>query len=168
MRLIKLALLSFVFLFLLITGFSLFIPSTVRISRATGIMAPKEVIMKQVAEPGNWKNWFPLNGPAEPMYVNGEIKGIIMDTVKQRGLLLTGSNDTAVWAVNAGPDAKNITSGWNIHQGNTPGDVTVQWWMDFKLRWYPWEKFASLLFEKQYGTQMEEGLSRLKNFTENK
>ena len=83
MRLIKLALLSFVFLFLLITGFSLFIPSTVRISRATGIMAPKEVIMKQVAEPGNWKNWFPLNGPAEPMYVNGEIKGIIMDTVKK-------------------------------------------------------------------------------------
>ena len=168
MRLLKLAILSIVFLFLLITGFSLFIPSTVRISRATSIMAPKEVVMEQVAEPVNWKNWFPLAGPSKPLYVNGEVKGIIMDTVKQRGLLMTGRNDTAVWAINAGPKARNITSGWNIHQGNTQGDITIQWWMDFKLHWYPWEKFASLLFEKQYGPHMEEGLGRLKTFTENK
>ena len=59
MRLIKLAILSFLFLFLLVTGFSLFIPSTVRISRATSIMASKDVVMQQVAEPVNWKN---MNG----------------------------------------------------------------------------------------------------------
>ncbi|HEX6191322.1 MAG TPA: hypothetical protein VFZ42_03120 [Chitinophagaceae bacterium] len=168
MRLIKLAILSFLFLFLLVTGFSLFIPSTVRISRATSIMASKDVVMQQVAEPVNWKNWFPLEDPTKPLYVNGEVKGIIMDTVKQRGLLMLGRNDTAVWAVNAGRDVRNISSGWSIHAGSGPADVTVQWWMDFKLRWYPWEKFASLLFEKQYGTHMEEGLNRLKNFTENK
>jgi hypothetical protein len=38
--------------------------------------------------------------------------------------------------------------------------------MQFKLRWYPWEKFASLLFEKQYGTQMEAGLNKLKAYLE--
>jgi hypothetical protein len=38
--------------------------------------------------------------------------------------------------------------------------------MDFRLRWYPWEKFSSLLFEKQYGTQMEAGLESLKQLAE--
>jgi len=91
-----------------------------------------------------------------------------MDSVRETGLLLVGKNDTAAWSTNAGPGARNITSGWYLHPGNAIGDMTVQWRMDFKLRWYPWEKFASLLFEKQYGTQMEEGLNRLKAFTENK
>jgi len=42
----------------------------------------------------------------------------------------------------------------------------VQWWMDFKLRWYPWEKFSSLFFENIYGAQMEKGLDNLKRLAE--
>jgi hypothetical protein len=39
--------------------------------------------------------------------------------------------------------------------------------MDFHLRWYPWEKFASLLLEKSYGPRMEQGLATLKRLVEN-
>ncbi|HJS54461.1 MAG TPA: hypothetical protein VJ765_07960, partial [Chitinophagaceae bacterium] len=47
-----------------------------------------------------------------------------------------------------------------------PGDsATLQWFMDFKLRWYPWEKFRSLFFENIYGVQMEQGLANLKELT---
>ena len=43
---------------------------------------------------------------------------------------------------------------------------TLQWYMDFKLRWYPWEKFKSLFFENIYGFQMERGLENLKQLSE--
>jgi hypothetical protein len=39
--------------------------------------------------------------------------------------------------------------------------------MDFKLRWYPWEKFSSLLLEKRYGPVMEQGLAKLKKSINN-
>jgi len=60
---------------------------------------------------------------------------------------------------------KKVVTGWNILP-DRDSTVTVQWYMDFTLRWYPWEKFSSILFEKQYGPQMEQGLARLKNLLE--
>jgi hypothetical protein len=38
--------------------------------------------------------------------------------------------------------------------------------MDFRLRWYPWEKFSSLLLEKRYGPMLENGLDNLKKLME--
>jgi hypothetical protein len=38
--------------------------------------------------------------------------------------------------------------------------------MDFKLRWYPWEKFKSLFFENIYGAHLERGLGNLKELSE--
>jgi hypothetical protein len=40
--------------------------------------------------------------------------------------------------------------------------------MDFKLKWYPWEKFKSLFYENFYGVQMEQGLSNLKELSEHR
>lgn len=165
MRFIKLAIISFVFFFLLITGISLFIPSTVRISRAIEINASPAVVMNQVGEPVNWKNWFPVEDSVRFLYVNGEIKGILLDSLQ--GLLITGRTDTTVTASQSGPRAGNMSTGWFIVPGSGPANTTVQWWMAFKLRWYPWEKFSSLIFEKKYGSRMELGLSRLKRIAEN-
>jgi hypothetical protein len=49
-----------------------------------------------------------------------------------------------------------------------PGDSsTLQWYMDFNLKWYPWDKFRSLFYENIYGVQMEQGLSNLKELSKN-
>ena len=45
--------------------------------------------------------------------------------------------------------------------------TVVQWYFDFKLKWYPWEKFGSIIFDKQLGPPMESSLARLKKFMEN-
>ena len=45
MRLIKLAIISFVFLFLVVTAISLLIPSHIRISKATNIAPPKDSVL---------------------------------------------------------------------------------------------------------------------------
>jgi Polyketide cyclase / dehydrase and lipid transport len=165
-RFIKLAFISFIILFIIVTAISLMIPSHVRISKAIRINAPKEKVMEQLSDPVKWKNWYPGTDSLDFLYINGEIKGFIANRQSMQGLMITGKNDSAVTAASVGATSKKISMGWNILRENNPGAVTVQWYMDFKLRWYPWEKFASLLFEKQYGIQMEQGLSKLKTMLE--
>jgi len=124
--------------------------------------------MEQLSDPVKWKNWYPGTDSIQFLYINGEIKGIASDPGSSRGLMITGKNDTAVKASNVGPGSKPIAMGWNVLPGDGPDAVTLQWHMDFTLRWYPWEKFASLLFEKRYGLQMEQGLNNLKSLLETK
>ncbi len=63
---------------------------------------------------------------------------------------------------------KPVINGWRIITYQQSDSVTLQWFIDFTLRWYPWEKFSSLLYEKMYGTQMEQGLTILKQIAEGK
>jgi hypothetical protein len=57
---------------------------------------------------------------------------------------------------------KPVATGWKTISYPNNDSVTVQWYMDFHLRWYPWEKFGSLLLEKSHGARMEQGLTNLK------
>ncbi|MEO7984581.1 MAG: SRPBCC family protein [Bacteroidota bacterium] len=164
MGVIKLGFISVIVFALLITGISLFFPSHIRISKAVDINAGKDSVMNMIADPVNWKKWYPAADTAAFYMVADKVKGIT--TGDRQALKITEVNDSAVVAVNAGPAAKRGGSGWNIYDGRTPNTVTVQWYMDFHLHWYPWEKFSSLLLEKRYGAMMEKGLDKLKNLLE--
>ncbi|MEJ0105618.1 MAG: hypothetical protein WDO19_24995 [Bacteroidota bacterium] len=59
-----------------------------------------------------------------------------------------------------------MISGWEAKSYNQSDSLTVQWYLDFKLKWYPWDKFFSLAYDKMYGTQMEQGLKNLKENVE--
>ncbi len=59
MKLIKLGLISVIFFALLITGFSLFIPSHVIISKAINIGVKRDSINNQLVGIEKWKNWYP-------------------------------------------------------------------------------------------------------------
>lgn len=59
MKLIKLAILSFVFLFLVVFGISLFIPSHIRISRAVNIKSSADSVLNQISDMNKWKEWYP-------------------------------------------------------------------------------------------------------------
>ena len=159
MRLIKLAIISFVVFFLLITGISMFFPSHVRISRATDIAAPMDSVHARISQPLHWKSWYPGADTLSLYEADGVIKGIRMPG--NQVLMITGFNDSTVTAANSTSDKERATMGWNLIRNNG-GTMTVQWYMDFKLRWYPWEKFSSLLLEKRYGPVMEQGLADLK------
>lgn len=159
MQLIKLAIISFVVFFLLITGISMFFPSHVRISRATDIAASIDSVHTRISQPLYWKSWYPGADTLSLYEADGVIKGIRMPG--NQVLMITGFNDSTVTAANSTSDKERATMGWNLIRNNG-GTMTVQWYMDFKLRWYPWEKFSSLLLEKRYGPVMEQGLAKLK------
>ena len=144
MRLVKLAIISVIVFSLLITGISLFFPSHVRISKAIDISASKDSLMNQISDATNWKKWYP-----------GADSAAILPVI-------TAVTDTSVLANSTMMKGRKGITGWNVYEAAIPNTVTVQWYMDFHLRWYPWEKFSSLLLEKRYGAMMEQGLSKLK------
>ena len=167
MRVIKLAILSFIFLFLLVTTISLFIPSHIRISRATDINSTKQEVMGFISDPLKWKEWYPGADSLDIIYIEGKPMGILLDSSGLIGLSIFTINDSVVTVGEVGMSAtQRMEMGWKVLSGGNENNVVTQWYMDFKLRWYPWEKFKSLFFENIYGAHMERGLANLKELSE--
>lgn len=163
MKLLRFAFICFVFFAVLITGFSLLIPSHIRISRAIDIQASQDSVLMRIKNPAQWKYWYPGADSASFIYNNGKITGIA--TGSNKGLQLHSISDSLIVAANAD---KKMSMGWQIFPAAAPHATTIQWYISFKLRWYPWEKFSSLLLEKRYGPMMEKGLSNLQKLVEQK
>ena len=170
MHLIRLAVISFLVLAVLITGISLFIPSNVRISRSVVINGSKDSVLAQIRDAERWKAWYPGIENAKPMLADGKTKGVIFDDSDPKHPVyvgLTGEKENEVNAEFVTKKMNPVTYSWVTGDGPIPGTTTLQWNMNFKLRWYPWEKFASLTLEKTQGPPMEEGLANIKKITEN-
>ena len=60
---------------------------------------------------------------------------------------------------------RKIDSGFNIVY-SSPDSTHIQWYFDFRLKWYPWEKFGSIIFDKQLGPVMQKSLDNLKAIVE--
>jgi len=163
MRIARLIITSVLVLFLIITIISLFIPSHVRLSKAVQINSSKESVMTQISDPEKWRNWYPGADSSKFFYEDDSIKGLILEPNKRRYIIITGKKDDEVTAVYLLPN-KQIPTGWQV--ATAENSVTVQWYIDFHLRWYPWEKFTSFLFEKVYNPQLQQGLNNLKHFLE--
>jgi hypothetical protein len=168
-KIFRLLFFSFLFLFLIITGISLLIPFHVRISRAINVLGTPAEVWEQVDNMQEWKNWNPFFTSISPDKIR------YSDTVNGKPAAMEVRNTFIQWkeiksdehiAVMQKPGYKPILNGWKCISYAGTNSTTVQWYMDFQLRWYPWEKFASLLFEKSYGTRMEQGLNNIKNLVE--
>ena len=165
MGIIKLGFISLIVFALLITGISLFFPSHIRISKAVDINASRDSVQLQISNAANWKKWYPGADTMELLITDGKANGLLLDSL-QGAISITNISDSSVMAATAGPRIRKAITGWNIYESSNPNTVTVQWYMDFYLRWYPWEKFSSLLLEKRYGPMMEQGLDKLKSLLE--
>jgi hypothetical protein len=144
---------------------SLFFPSHIRLSKAINIKAEKDSIMGQIKDAGKWKTWYPGADSAKLYYENGVVKGVILDDKDPQHPVYIHINKEETDEVTAefvGQKMRPVINGWRVIGYSAADSVTLQWYMDFHLRWYPWEKFRSLLLEKSYGPKMEKGLSNIK------
>jgi len=161
MRLIKLALISAVLLFMVVLGISLLIPSEVRISRAINISADKDSIMTVLADLRQWRHWNVLVNDSSVTNPQYDYKVFHSDQLQIEMWSAKADTLQSLWRQQNG---KEIVSGFTFH---TQNNVTVvQWYFDFHLRWYPWEKFSSIIFDKQLGPPMERSLNNLKEMVE--
>jgi hypothetical protein len=144
-RVIKLGIISFIVVFIIVFLMSLLIPSHVRISRAINIEAPQGKIYPLLADTANWKKWNVMAN-----------KKLVSDISSRDSSMITTR-----WTFGG----RSVTGAYRLER---IADVTVvQWYFDFRLNWYPWEKFGSITFEKQFGPPMETSLINLKDLVDN-
>ena len=151
-------------MFLLLCAFSLFIPSHVQISKAITIRSLPDSLWRLVDDFKSWGQWntlFPGLSMEEPAYSDSGMKtenAIVKWKSREPGLHV---------AVIQRKNNRPIISGWKVVNIGAEDSITVQWYIDINLRWYPWEKFAGMLYEKSYGEKLMQGLIQLKDMLEN-
>jgi hypothetical protein len=169
MRFIKLFLISAVALFLVMVALAAFFPAHLRLSRAIDISASKQNVFNDINDLKVWDKWnqFIINAQltnkkiSTPSFGNGAF--IASDQLKIIIDKSSADSVTTFWDQTSG---KHFSGGYNILELR-PGTITVQAYFDFHFRWYPWEKFSSLLYEREIGTVMEGSLAKLKEVAEN-
>jgi len=161
MRIIKLAIISAIVLFLVVYGMSLLIPSHIRISRAANINVPKDSLAATLADLQQWKKWNELVNNPDLTNLQITTDSFSSDQLKIAKRLQVADTLITAWHQKSG---RVFTSGFTW-QG-TNNQLVVQWYFDFQLHWYPWEKFSSIVFDKQLGPPMEKSLSNLKKLLE--
>ena len=168
MRILKLALLSFFIFLLLITVISFFFPSYIRISKTINVKSSPDSVFHFVDDLEKWTEWHPAFMKLRP----GQIEWL--DSVDGRKtkmkventfITLKGRNENEVIA-EIENSKKKMISGWKTFTYTISDSITILWYTDLQARWYPWEKFSILVFEKVYGLQMEQGLKNLRQLLE--
>ena len=169
MRFVKLFLVAIVVLFVVMTALSLLFPSNVRISRTVEMAVAREKAYATLSDLHTWERW------------NGFIRGTPL-TGKSFSPPAAGKgaqlrSDQLV--ITEGPSDSNYLSfDWNLVKGRRfqggfnllqihPESLTVQYWFDFHLRWYPWERLGIFVYDRQWGPMMKESLDSLKLYLEN-
>jgi polyketide cyclase/dehydrase/lipid transport protein len=161
-KVIKLAILSFLFLFLIVFGISLFIPSHIRISRAVNLKSSADSVLAEISDMNKWKEWYPGFDTLHLDPLSQENGRLVSAKLSATIISITDARQNEVKAEFKSGNKRPVISGWEARSYNHSDSLTLQWYLDFKLKWYPWEKFFSLAYDKMYGTQMEEGLRNLK------
>jgi len=160
MRFVKLGLISAVVLFGIILLISLLLPSHIRISRAIDIDAPADKIYPILADTKQWEKW----NEYIRVYHN-RIAETDMLKADEIAIFITSKKDNLVTADWQQPSGNKFGSGFAIISNHT-GHATVQWYFDFHVKWYPWEKFQSIVYDQQLGPIMEKSLAGLKRIAE--
>lgn len=162
MKYIKLLILCFATLFIVLLGLSLLIPSHIIVSRAINLNHGQDSILNNINDLSKWKNWYPgLENIAleKATEENGKIIAASAGGVKLR---IKTYNDSVVNAQMQKRE-KPVNISWKLIKYNNSDSLTLQSYMDFNLKWYPWEKLSGFLFDKNYGPVMEQSLKNLKN-----
>jgi hypothetical protein len=154
-RIVKLLLLSLCFLFIASLAVSILIPSHIRISKAININGNKDSVYKWIIDSNYWKYWNPA------FIIDSDNKHLTYPSIISRS-----TTDSSILLKLQQNNRQAVLNGWLFYKG-FPGSFTVQWYMDFHLKWYPWQKLGSLFYENTYGLFMENGLNNLKKKAEN-
>jgi hypothetical protein len=161
MRVIKLALISVLALFLVLCFFSVMMPSTVLVSRAVDINAPKDSIKFYVSDLNQWVYW--VKGMNSKAVTIKSSKEADLGTQLLKIQTVTDTSVITIWESKKASKQESTIQFIKVPERNL---TIVQWQFVQKLRWYPWEKFGSFMNDKILGPMMEENLQNLKQLAE--
>jgi hypothetical protein len=154
MKLIRFALVSVLVIGILITAISSLFPSMVITSRAVEVNATREQIQHCVKDLSAWKGWM-SDWKDQSVMVQDSLAQVGTQTIKM--LSSTDSSVLLQW-VATGQAPYQVQIEWLPLK---EGTYVIHWSFEQHVKWYPWEKFQTLLNEKVLGAKMEEELQHL-------
>ena len=150
--------LSLIVLFL----FALF-PSVVSVTRMVQINNSADKILNKISDLRTWKSWNEfVNLPAAKNELLTKPDSAWADYLR------VGGNEIFL----SGVDRDHVNTFWRrgdkIFTGQfiidaKNGPPLVIWTLNFDVKWYPWEKLASMFYDKQLGPMMEKSLLQLRD-----
>jgi hypothetical protein len=174
MKLAKGFILAVTGLLIVMTLFSLLIPSKVMTVRTAVIHTTADKAFAEISDLQKWKHWHPVfmqgtsairfsepstgvNAFAE-WESNGKTNKLLITQLSpnklQASLIRVGENPT-----------ENIISITALKDSN---NVQAEWRTLTRLKWYPWEKFSGMFVERITGPGYEAALNNLKELLEGK
>lgn len=154
MKLIRFVLISVLVIGILITAISSLFPSVVITSRAVEVNATSAQIQHCVSNLSAWKGWM-SDWKDQSVLVQDSIA--IVGTQRIELISKTDSSVVLNW-ITTGQAPYKVQIEWLPLQ---EGSYVIHWSFEQHVRWYPWEKFQTLLNEKVLGAKMEEELQHL-------
>lgn len=178
MRLIKMFLFVLVGLFAVITIIGLFIPSSVKISRGVIINADSSLVYNDLKDVKNWSAWMPwVTTDSGALVQLSQVTNQPGSFFRWKGVKLNSAGTITIQAHEQDQlkllydlqDMNHAEGGFRIRKTGTGDNVTeVLWFMEYKLKWYPWERFYGIFADHIIGTAFEKGLEQLKAHIEQK
>lgn len=174
MRLIKGFILAVAGLFIVVTLFSLLMPSKVMTVRTVVIHGTAEQVFAKISDLQKWKQWHPVfMQDSAAMHISDPSSGKKAyaewaTNGKTNKLMITelSVNELKASLMREGEnDANNIISVTALEDSN---NVQAEWRVLTKLKWYPWEKFSGIFIDKITGPGYEAALNNLKVLIEGK
>jgi len=161
MRVIKLGLISLLVLMMIATAIGFLFPSTVVVSRAVDIKSFKSPVFELVADLNKWNLWVDgMNNSSVKVYNK---KSAMLGNTMVSVIAITDSTVVTSWVNDQSPKQESTI---RLITESTQKVTVVQWQFVQQVKWYPWEKFSSMMNDKIIGTMIEKNLQNLKLLAE--
>ena len=166
MRVIKLAIISIVVLFGLISVVGMFFSPYVNVVRQVEINAPGDSVYNKIADLVQWQSWM-IDSTRNVQVLSAQTKG-------KGAKMKIGTNEVTI----TGTSDSSVSSVWKSERGvirnseiillpdNNPNFTKVQWSFQQTLKWYPWERIGAVMSEKILGPALDSSLANLKRTME--
>jgi len=178
MRLVKMFLFVLTGLFAVITIIGLFIPSSVKISRGIVINADSAKVYHELSDVKDWNKWLQwVTSDSGALVQLSPVTNQPGSFFKWKGLIYKSAGTITLQQIKPDvittlfqlKDMNDAEGGFRIRStGTAKQDTEVQWFMEYKLKWYPWERFYGIFMDHIIGPAFDKGLEQLKTYTEEK
>lgn len=165
-------------MFAVVTIIGLFIPSSVKISRGVIINADSTTVHNELSDVKSWNKWLPwITTDSGAIVQLSPVTDATGSYFKWKGLKHQSSGTLTLQQIE--PDVIYLTyqlqdmntaeGGFRLRSSSTVKQETeVQWFMEYKLKWYPWERFYGIFVDHIIGPAFDKGLEQLKTYIEEK
>ncbi len=163
MRFVKLGIISVIVIFIILTAMSSLLPSQILVSRAVDIKGSVDQVRQHFFLLQNWESWMTdAQGQKAVQTFSKAENSLVIGNTTISIVSTTDSTLSTNWT-----SPSNMTGLFRIINHHSPDSlITVQWQMEQDVKWYPWEKFASITKDEIWGGSMEKSLENLKLLVE--